>query len=86
MSNVRETDSLVQRSGMSAANDSGDRLNQFKNKGKDANVSSVSSSHHSNTSSYIYHAVFIFLWVSTSSGAKAQESGSQRGASESKEG
>lgn len=31
-------DSLAQRSGMSAANDSVDRLNQFKNKGKDANV------------------------------------------------
>ncbi|XP_036966171.1 importin subunit alpha-1-like [Acanthopagrus latus] len=30
-------DSLAQRSGMSAANDTVDRLNQFKNKGKDAN-------------------------------------------------
>ncbi|XP_030288425.1 importin subunit alpha-1 isoform X1 [Sparus aurata] len=35
--NMSGIDSLAQRSGMSAANDSVDRLNQFKNKGKDAN-------------------------------------------------
>lgn len=37
-------DCVAQRSGMSAGTDNGARLNQFKNKGKDANVSSEPSS------------------------------------------
>lgn len=49
MSVTLYTDSRAQRSGMSAVNDNGARLNQFKNKGKDATVSSDTNTQHYST-------------------------------------
>lgn len=74
---------------MSAVNDNGARLTQFKNKGKDASVSSASNNLHFKleliSQPVVMYAVLYLLWVSTSTGAEAKESGSQRGAPESKE-
>lgn len=55
--NVCGTVRLAQRSGMSAGSDSGARLNQFKNKGKDANVSSARDHWHKTTLAIVMVAV-----------------------------
>lgn len=70
---------VLLRSAMSSAGDSGDRLNQFKNKGKDVNVSSDGR----RRARVVDHCLLTFSYPP---GVTAQEGGSQRGAAKSQEG
>lgn len=69
----------------SASSDSVSRLNQFKNKGKDASVGDVFDSLSAGSTHCLYSSRVSTVFLLTLSGAEEEEDGGQCGAPESEE-